>query len=68
MVFMMFTVLACTAQNTKNAEGEVSEQEVQQDLDYLASDELLGRATGSQGIEDAAVFIEEKFKNFGLKP
>lgn len=35
---------------------------------YLASDEMKGRANGSPEMEEAANFIEEKFKEFGLKP
>ena len=65
---MMLAVFACNAQEEKEVEIAVSDKEVQQDLEYLASDDLLGRATGSQGIEDAAVFIEAKFKAFGLDP
>jgi len=65
---MFFTVLACTAQNPKTIDFEVSEKEVQEALDYLSSDELMGRKTGTKGIEEAAVFIEDKFENFGVKP
>ncbi|MCB7481268.1 M20/M25/M40 family metallo-hydrolase [Christiangramia sediminis] len=73
MFIMLFTVLSCTGQTKKTNElevvkTEVSVTEVQDDLTYLASDELMGRKTGSAGIEDAAVFIENKFKNFGVEP
>ncbi|TNJ43808.1 M20/M25/M40 family metallo-hydrolase [Tamlana fucoidanivorans] len=37
-------------------------------LEYLASDELQGRNTGSEGIEKAAVFIETLFKKNDIKP
>lgn len=37
-------------------------------MDYLASDELEGRDTGSEGIEKAAVFIENAFKKNGVEP
>ncbi|WP_412561570.1 M28 family metallopeptidase [Winogradskyella sp. MIT101101] len=37
-------------------------------MEYLASDELEGRATGSEGIEKAAVFIENYFKKNNIKP
>lgn len=73
MFIMLFTFLSCTGQTKKINESEVvkaevSVAEVQNDLTYLASDELMGRKTGSAGIEDAAVFIEDKFKDFGLQP
>lgn len=35
---------------------------------YLASDELGGRGPGQPGIELAAEYIAEKFKEYGLKP
>ena len=37
-------------------------------VSYLASDELKGRDTGSEGIEKAAVYIENSFKVNGIKP
>ncbi|MDP1995384.1 MAG: M20/M25/M40 family metallo-hydrolase, partial [Ignavibacteria bacterium] len=37
-------------------------------VNYLASDELAGRAPGSAGINKAIDFITEKFKNAGLQP
>ncbi len=37
-------------------------------LSYLAADDLEGRATGSIGIEKAAVFIEDIFKANGIVP
>ncbi len=35
---------------------------------YLASDELKGRGTGSEGIKRAAEYVEMKFKSIGLDP
>ena len=37
-------------------------------MEFLASDELMGRDTGSKGIEVAAQFIEARFKNAGVRP
>jgi len=37
-------------------------------LKYLSSDELSGRDTGSEGIEKAALYIENAFKNFNVNP
>src|SRR6185295_14486684 len=39
-----------------------------EDVRYLASDKLKGRATGSPEIEQAAQYIAGQFKSFGLKP
>lgn len=38
------------------------------DVKFLASPDLRGRATGSPELEKAAAFIAQKFKEFGLKP
>src|SRR3954471_20680687 len=39
-----------------------------EDVKFLASQDLRGRATGSPELEKAAAFISGKFKDFGLKP
>lgn len=45
-----------------------SSERLKKSVNYLASDELAGRAPGSLGIEKAAKFIEEGFKSAGLLP
>jgi len=45
-----------------------SSERLKKSVDYLASEELAGRAPGSQGIEKAAKFIEDGFKSAGLLP
>lgn len=52
----------------KTKEVVIQAQEVDDIVTYLASDELEGRDTGSEGIEKAAVYIENYFKNNGVKP
>ncbi len=37
-------------------------------MNYLASDDLKGRDSGSEGIEMAAKYIENYFKSYGVKP
>ncbi|SFC83420.1 M20/M25/M40 family metallo-hydrolase [Algibacter pectinivorans] len=46
----------------------ISLEAIKSSLEYLASDELEGRNTGSKGIEKAAVFIENHFKANHIKP
>src|SRR5689334_4591035 len=41
---------------------------IQQQIAYLASDELKGRASGEPGNEKAAQFIAQEFARNGLKP
>jgi Zn-dependent M28 family amino/carboxypeptidase len=52
----------------KSKKIKISAQDVKTSMEYLASDELQGRATGSKGIEKAAVFIENFFKENNIKP
>lgn len=46
----------------------VLEKNVKENLEFLTSDALEGRATGSKGIEKAAVFLEDYFKKNNIKP
>lgn len=54
--------------NSLNEEVSINETEVTNIIEYLASDELNGRDTGSDGIEKAAVFIEDRLKKNGVAP
>lgn len=48
--------------------GNISVTEVSEIMNFLASDKLEGRDTGSKGLEEAAQFIEEEFKKYGVAP
>jgi len=49
-------------------EGFTSPKKVEAIMNYLASDELKGRDSGSEGIELAAQYIEKKFEDSGIEP
>ena len=53
-------------QNDKNP--EITASEIQDHINYLASDKLEGRFTGSKGGEMAAEYIQADFESTGLKP
>ena len=53
---------------SKVISGSVLKENVKSSLKYLASDALEGRNTGSAGIEKAAVFIENFFKENKIQP
>lgn len=53
---------------TKDALSFTTTEELKETVYYLASDELQGRATGSEGIEKAAVYIENKLKSYNVAP
>jgi hypothetical protein len=75
---VVFFLMSCSASKEVVADKKVKEdtnstlkitpQDIKGSMEYLASDELKGRATGSEGIEKAAVFIENYFKENGIKP
>ncbi len=43
-------------------------ESIKSHLEYLSSDDLNGRLTGSDGIEKAATFISKYFQEIGIKP
>lgn len=45
-----------------------SSKKMDEVVTFLASDELKGRDTGSEGIEKAAVFLEDELKAYGVPP
>ena len=53
---------------TNNKSISISKASIIKSMEYLASDELEGRATGTEGIEKAAVYIENFFKENNIKP
>jgi hypothetical protein len=50
------------------AAERITAAQLKADLEFLASDELLGRATPSPGFDKAAAYIVERLKKAGLKP
>ena len=46
----------------------IPENLIKEDISYLASDELKGRATGTEGEAKAANYIADRFKALGLEP
>ncbi|MDT0558441.1 M28 family peptidase [Ichthyenterobacterium sp. W332] len=80
IIFLVSLVLISCSVKKKAADGKdgkdgviperitITASDIQKSMDYLASDELEGRATGSEGIEKAAVFIENYFKANNIKP
>jgi len=57
-----------TSKNISNVNYQVAEENVIKTLSYLTSDELEGRDSGSEGIEKAAVYLENLLQENGIKP
>lgn len=77
-LFCIILLLSCAVKQ-KGSDGksgkdgvtpnlEITSETLRKSMEYLASDELEGRATGTDGIEKAAVYIENYFKENGIKP
>jgi aminopeptidase YwaD len=52
----------------KYANSDITAQEVQYHINFLASDDLKGRLSGSKEIYKAAQYIKEEFESYNLKP
>jgi len=65
-IIVVLLLLSCSSSKTMII--PIAEDSVKSNLEYLASDELEGRKTGSEGIEKAAIFIEKNFKKNNIKP
>jgi len=73
-IFFSLLALGCitvvSAQKNKKpaAPYKVEEKSVAATLKFLSSDELKGRMSGSEGLEKAAVYLEDVFVKNGVKP
>src|SRR5262245_54816084 len=67
-VSLCLTISAVPAQNRKADKATVQADDLQKWLSYLASDELEGRATFSEGLGLAAAYLAEQLRSWGVKP
>lgn len=67
-LFVVFLVFAgfSFAQNQHNP--EITAPEIQSHINYLASDDLQGRMTGTPELYKAATYLKTEFESYGLKP
>ncbi|MFT4782038.1 MAG: Zn-dependent M28 family amino/carboxypeptidase [Pseudohongiellaceae bacterium] len=69
LLIILIAVFSC-----KNAPKEniklitITSDELKETVRFLASDRLLGRNTGSEGIDEAATYLENQFNALGVKP
>ena len=62
ILFLIFFCVLVSCQPEKNQENQIKE-----DVIFLASDELEGRQTGTEGEKKAATYIAARFKELGLQ-
>lgn len=65
VILVLFT-LSFSKEKKKSPEATINE--MKQHVSYLASDQLKGRLTGSDGDSLAADYIRRELKKYGLKP
>jgi hypothetical protein len=63
LVFIFSGILAA-----QNNNPEITSSEIQDHINYLASDQLEGRMTGTPELYIAAEFLKKEFESYGLKP
>ncbi len=65
-ICLLLLILSCKT-TTKSELNSITSTEVKEAVSFLATDDLNGRHTGSEGIDKAATYIETQFKAFGVK-
>jgi acetylornithine deacetylase/succinyl-diaminopimelate desuccinylase-like protein len=74
LFFLSLGVLFCACETSPHfpinraSTPELAASDLQYHVNYLASDSLEGRLSGTAGCEKAAGYITEEFKRFGLQP
>ncbi len=68
LVYLSFSLFLISCSNSQQKIKEVIEPSLfREAIEYLASDELLGRDTGSEGIQKAADYLSNEFAELGLE-
>ncbi len=62
------SIAIAQTKNDSNTSRDAALERVTNGIKFLASDELAGRMPGTPGIEKAAKYIEDAYKEAGLKP
>jgi len=66
---IIFVIIAFTGiLSAQNDNPEITAGEIQDHINYLASDALEGRMTGTPELYQAAEFLKKEFENYGLDP
>lgn len=66
-IFFCAVSLCATVTHAGNKNDKNTAKRIRSDIEYLASDELEGRRTGTRGEAKATAFIEQRYKDLGIK-
>jgi hypothetical protein len=64
---LLFFIVSCKSEK-KSEPIPITSDELKEIVSYLASDGLKGRFTGSESADQAATYIENQLKSYGVKP
>lgn len=67
LVFAL-ALIACKSSSVSSENVVITSNEVKETVSFLASDEQMGRGTGTVGIDVSSTFIENKLKSYNIKP
>ncbi|MGA8263286.1 MAG: M28 family peptidase [Ignavibacteriaceae bacterium] len=67
-VVAVFFISGLSVFAQKSYSPDITAKEIQETINYLASDKLEGRFTGSEGEKLASIYIQDVFKKAGLVP
>ncbi|MBT8244053.1 MAG: M28 family peptidase [Winogradskyella sp.] len=67
LLLIALSVSNCKAQKEEKS-ITITTEEVKEIVTYLASDELKGRNTGTEGIDEAASYIQKQLQSYNIKP
>jgi hypothetical protein len=68
LTFLILTLLSFTTFCQQVDNPEITADEIQQHIEYFASDELKGRDSGTDEILKATNYIKNEFESYGLDP
>ena len=70
IVFFVLVSVSVNAQSLAGVDGlkQITPELLRSHINFLASDEMGGRATPSPGLDSAAFYIAKQFKKLGLEP
>lgn len=68
LLAILATSCGVSSKLSSEQEREVSALKIQTTLNYLASDELLGRDSGQDGNVQAATYLAKELQAYGIKP
>ena len=69
LALVILVTLSCKGQDAEVVEKiTISSDEVKATVTFLASDDIQGRDTGSEGIAESATYIEKQLTSYGVKP